>query len=100
MDVGASCSHKHTNCQAGVHILQVHLGGMRSEKKDYNEQGWTKDTLVIEDKVRGGHSNLLYAYVHLGEFEESVKVDVAVKHVHDGTRDRGLKRFFVEQCLL
>lgn len=33
MDVGASCSHKHTNCQAGVHILQVHLGGMRSAKK-------------------------------------------------------------------
>jgi len=51
MDVGAGCSHKHTNCQAGVHILQVHLGGMRD----------------------------------LGELEESVKVDVAVEHVHDGT---------------
>lgn len=38
MDVGASRGHKHTNCQAGVHILQVHLGGMRSAKKDNREQ--------------------------------------------------------------
>lgn len=43
MDVGASGSHEHTNCQAGVHILQVHLGGMRSARKDYTEQGWTKE---------------------------------------------------------
>lgn len=34
MDVRACCSHKHADCQAGVHILQVHLGGMRSAKKE------------------------------------------------------------------
>lgn len=66
MDVGASSSHKHTNCQAGVHILQVHLGRMR----------------------------------YLGELEEGVKVDVAVKHVHDVTRDQDLNRFLNGRGLL
>lgn len=43
MDVGAGCSHKHTQRQAGIHILQVRLGGMRSAKKceDYSEQSVT-----------------------------------------------------------
>lgn len=26
-----------------------------------------------------------HAYVHLGELEEGVNIDVAIKHVHDGT---------------
>lgn len=34
----------------------------------------------------------LQAYVHLGEPEEGVYVDVAVKHVHDGSRKTDLRR--------
>lgn len=31
------------------------------------------------------------AYIHLGELEESVNIDVAVKHVHGGTWNLDLK---------
>lgn len=33
VDIGAGSSHEHTDGQAGVHVLQVHLGGMRSATK-------------------------------------------------------------------
>lgn len=80
MDVGAGCSHKHAHCQAGVHILQVQLGGMRSAAQ-------------IIDITDYKHKSTDYwklpnAHVHLGELEEGVDVDVAVKHVHGGSRQR------------
>lgn len=44
MNVGAGGGHDHTQRQAGVHILQVHLGGVRSATQIHsNEWGtWTK----------------------------------------------------------
>lgn len=40
------------------------------------------------------------AYIHLRESEESIDVDVAVKHVHDEARNTDLKSLIVQQVLL
>lgn len=77
MDVRAGGGHQHARCQAGVHILQVQLGGVRSAAE-------------IARKLRDDHARdrcrLRQAHAHLGELEEGVDVDVAVKHVHGGSR--------------
>lgn len=82
MDVRPGGGHKHARCQAGVHVLQVQLGGARSAA-DYTqvEDDGHTHTHIIPDYCR-----LQWAHVHLGEFEEGIDVDVAVKHVHGGSR--------------
>lgn len=38
MNVGAGGGHDHTQRQAGVHILQVHLGGVRSATQIHSNE--------------------------------------------------------------
>lgn len=40
---------------------------------------------IRDDQVQD-YCRLQQVHVHLGELEEGVKVDVAVKHVHGGSR--------------
>lgn len=55
----------------------MHLGGVRSAARDYTQ---------LRNNNEQDYSRLQQVHIHLGELEEGVDVDVAVKHVHGGSR--------------
>lgn len=44
--------------------------------------------MQMKDGHAQDHCRRQQAHVHLGELEEGVKVDVAIKHIHGGSRWR------------
>lgn len=83
VNVGPGGSHQHAQCQAGVHILQVLLRGLGSATHTHTRQTAAGQT---QSKHWGREP-----YVHLGEGEQGIQVDVAVEHVHGEVRQELLK---------
>lgn len=59
MDIGASGGHQHACCEAGVHIFQVQLGGVRSAEEIIRKLH------LRTHKITPGYSRLTYIWENL-----------------------------------